>query len=174
MQVLVENFVCDDRPGVDGVDISSPSGATWHLRFTVPALSSRTIMHPQIWWSSLAQDPNKHDTKRCVLPLDPSLSASRIPPAPSPCSSPPRPPSPPAAAPPPPHALPTQLDAAAFFQTAARGSGQAGTSSLRASARAPCRTRAHLCTTPPQYQEREREKERERERERGGGERRCV
>ena len=179
MQVLAENFVCDDRPGVDGVDISSPSGATWPLRFTVPALSSRTIMHPQIWWSSLAQDPNKHDTKRCVLPLDPSLSASRIPPAPSPCPSPPRPPSPPEAAPPPPHVPTAQQNAAASFHPAARGNGQAGTPALRASVCAPCCTRAPLCTTPPQYRDRERgregggergrERERQRQRQRGGG-----
>ena len=44
------------------------------------------------------------------------------------------------------------LDAAASFHAAARGSGQAGTPSLRASACTQSRTRAPLCTTPPQHQ----------------------
>ena len=162
MQVFAENFVSDDRPGVDGIDISPPRSKSWHSQSTVTAPSFCTL-----GWSSLTQNPNKKDTKRCVLPLNPSLSKPLIPPAPSPCSSPPRPPSPPEAAPPPPHALSTQRNAAASLHAAARGSGQAGTPSLLASFCAPCCTRGPLCTTPPQYRERERERERERDRKRG-------
>ena len=111
-------------------------------------------------------EPKQKDTKRCVLPLDPSLSASRIPPAHSPCPSPPRPPSPPEDAPPPTRCRWSQRDGAASIHPAASGSGQVGTSFLRAGACAPSRSRAPISTKPPQYQAREGERERERKRER--------
>ena len=98
----------------------------------------------------LTHNTNKNDTKRCVLPLGPSLSAPLAPPPPSPCSAPPRPPPPPEAAAPPAHDRASQRDAAACIPPAARSSAQAGTPSLRTSACAPSRTRDPPCTTPPQ------------------------
>ena len=50
------------------------------------------------------------------------------------------------------HAPNTPKSAAESLHSAASGSGQAGTPSLRASACAPSRTYRPLCTTPPQNQ----------------------
>ena len=51
---------------------------TRNLQFQFKFMSS----HALIGRSSLTKNPNKDNTKRCVLPLDPSLSASRINPRP--------------------------------------------------------------------------------------------
>ena len=59
------------------------------------------------------KNANKDETKKCVVPLNPSLPASLIPPAPSHFPSSPHSPLPPEASPPPPHDLGAQPNAAA-------------------------------------------------------------
>jgi hypothetical protein len=145
-----KKIVRDDR---SGVDIFPPSGASWHSRFAIPAQGSSTIMHLQFskvkkYVETSHKNATKCDTNRCVAPIEPSLSSSLIHPPPSPSPSPPSPPPPPEAAPPPPHDRRSQRNAAACVHTAARGSGQAGTPSLVASACAPSRTRPSR-TEPP-------------------------
>ena len=138
------NIICDDR---SGVDISTPSGASWHSQFTIAVRVSGTIMHLQLakvkkYVETSHKNAFKCDTNRCVVPIDPSLSSSLILPPPSPRFSPPSPPPPPEAAPPPPHDRSSLRNAATCFHPAARGSGQAGNPSLVASA---C---ALSCTRP--------------------------
>jgi len=207
---FLRDFFCDDR---SGVDISPPSGESWHSRFTIPAQGSSTIMHWQFsrvksMWTILTRTqpnvirtgawcPSTPPYPRPSSPLPPhpvlrlllrprrqkllhhrrmtilrSIVQRRLsilrrvaavrqaPPLSSQVRAAPparvlaeeshrwigrgvlynsTPPTPP-------------KSAAASLHSAARGSGQAGTPSLRASACAPSRSYGPLGTTPPQYQ----------------------
>jgi len=83
------------------------------------------------------------------LPLDTSLSTCPLAHL-SPCSVHPWPPPPREASSPPPRGRVAQHNSAGYVHSAACGSDQARTPSLRARACAPSRTGAPLGTTPPQ------------------------
>ena len=131
-----------------GVDIASQKVRISNRANAMQAEDSSTMEHSEFWETETSlqtshQNANQDDTKRCVVSLDLSLSASLIPPPLSLCPACPWAPPPSKASPPPPRGRRAQRYEPGFVHAAARGRGQAGTPFLGAM-RAPPST-----PTPP-------------------------